>query len=113
MSKPIDKIQQFPVEVSFFENRNENGTWINANISKTYEKDGEWHRTNTFSGNDLLKLNALMPRIVERMHELEHGRPQQDHGRPHSMDMGQIKQEARQHLEDQTQGQSQDRGQTP
>lgn len=113
MSKPIDKMQQFPVEVSFFENRNENGTWINTNISKIYEKDGEWHRTNSFSGNDLLKLNALMPRIMERMHELEHGEQHQPSSRTQGIDMEQVKQEAQQHLDDQAQGQTQTRGQTP
>lgn len=111
MSKPIDKVQQFPVEASFFENQSENGTWINANISKVYEKDGEWHRTNSFSGNDLLKLNALMPRIMERMHELEHG--QQPQNQAQGMDMDQVKQEAQQHLGEQNQGQAQDKGLTP
>lgn len=113
MSKPIDKVQQFPVEASFFENQGESGTWINANISKVYEKDGEWHRTNSFSGNDLLKLNALMPRIMERMHELEHGQQQTPPTQAQAADMEQVKQEAQAHLDGQAQGQTQDQGQTP
>lgn len=112
MSKPIDKVQQFPVEASFFENRNEERTWINATVAKVYEKDGEWHRTNSFNGNDLLKLNALMPRIMEKMHELEHGQ-KQAHTPPQSVDMDKVKQDAQEYLNGQSQGQSQDQGQTP
>ncbi|MEM6914819.1 MAG: hypothetical protein AAF511_12680 [Pseudomonadota bacterium] len=97
MSKPIDKIEQFPVEASFFANEGQNGTWFNAQISKVYEKDGQWHRTNSFSSNDLLKLNAIMPRVTERMHELEYGRPHEQ-SRSNTQNMAEIKQEAQQHL---------------
>ncbi|MFV1607139.1 hypothetical protein VWY06_01970 [Phaeobacter sp. JH20_10] len=113
MTKPIDKIEQFPVEASFFENQGENGPWINATISKVYKQGDEWKRTNNFNGNDLLKLNALMPRIMERQHELEHGQPC-DQTQSNGQDMEAIKQEAQEHLDKQSQGQTQDHeGQTP
>ena len=111
-NKPIDKVERFPVEASFFENEGQNGSWVNASISKVYEKDGEWHRTSNFSGNDLLKLNAMMPDILARHHELEHGQPQ-DQSQTGGQDMEEIKREAQEHLDKQLQGQAQDRGHSP
>ena len=112
MSKPIDKVQQFPVEASFFENKNENGSWINATVAKVYEKDGEWHRTNSFNGNDLLKLNALMPRILEKMNELAQGHSQTN-AEAQRIYMNEVKQEAKDHLKGPSLGQSQNQDQTP
>lgn len=108
MSQPIDKVQLFPVEASFFENENENRKWINASVAKVYEKDGEWHRTNNFNPNDLLKLNALMPRIMEKMHQLEHGHYQAD-----GVNLDDVKQEAQSHNHGKPQAQSQDQGHNP
>lgn len=112
MSKPIDKVQQFPVEASFFENENESGRWVNATVAKVYEKDGEWHRTSSFNGNDLLKLNALMPRIMEKMRELEHGQ-QQVHTQSQDLDINRIKQEAESRFSGQSQGHSKSQGEAP
>ena len=50
-----------------FERQGESGTWHNAQVSKTYKEDGEYKRTNSFSRNDLLKLNALLPQAITRM----------------------------------------------
>ena len=58
---PVDKFQDFPVEVALFEREGENGTWHNAQVSKTYKQGDEYKKTNNFSRNDLLKLNALVP----------------------------------------------------
>mmetsp|Transcript_27738 Transcript_27738/g.51630 ORF Transcript_27738/g.51630 Transcript_27738/m.51630 type:complete len:113 (+) Transcript_27738:289-627(+) len=112
MSQPIDKVQQFPVEASFFENENENGKWINATVSKVYERDGAWHRTSNFNNSDLLKLNALMPRIMAKMHELELG-PRHIQHQTDGLNLGDVKQEAQTHKNAKSQGQPQDQGQNP
>ena len=105
-TKPIDKIERFPVEASFFEGSNEDKSWVNTSISKVYEKDGKWHRTNNFSGNDLLKLNAMMPDVIARQHELETGQPQEEN---QGSNMDELRERA-QNRRARSQGQAQDQG---
>ncbi|WP_298987442.1 hypothetical protein [uncultured Roseibium sp.] len=109
---PIDKVKHFPVEASFFENESDDKSWINTTISKVYrdKDDDKWKRTNNLSGNDLLKLNAMMPDVISRQHELEHGEPQEQ---TQSDGMDEIKRKAEEHLAKKSQGQSQDQGHSP
>ncbi|KPA99931.1 hypothetical protein [Ahrensia marina] len=108
MTKPIDKIKRFPVEAAFFENTSEDKSWVNTSISKVYkdEEANQWKRTNNFSGNDLLKLNAMIPDIIARQHELEHGEPQ-GQKRSNGEDMDVIRQNAEQHLAEREQEEEQ------
>lgn len=111
MSKrPVDSIEDYPVGIALFEREGENGTWFNADVSKTYKDGDEYKKTRNFSRNDLLKLNALVPQAITRMQELEQG-PSQAPAPAKDQNMETIKQEAKEHLNGQSQGQ--DQGQTP
>lgn len=90
---PVDKFADYPVEVALFERQGDNGTWYNAQVSKTYKQGDEYKRTNNFNRTDLLKLNALVPQALARMQELEQGQnqaPAQSNGQ----DMGAIRERA-------------------
>jgi len=107
---PVDKFADYPVEVALFERQGENGTWYNAQVSKTYKQGDQYKRTNNFNRNDLLKLNALVPQALARMQELEQGQhnaPAQSNGQ----DMVAVKRAAQKHLDRQSQGQTQDQTQ--
>ena len=107
---PIDKLQDYPVEIALFERQGESGTWHNAQVSKTYKEGDEYKRTSNFSRNDLLKLNALIPQALTRMQELAQGNSQQPDKRP-VQDMDMIRREAQAHSARRTQREDHDKGQ--
>ena len=107
---PIDKFQDYPVEIALFERQSENGTWHNAQVSKTYKEGAEYKRTNSFTRNDLLKLNALLPQAINRMQELAQEQREQPDKRP-VQDMDTIRRDAQAHRARQAQRQSHEQGQ--
>lgn len=70
-NKPIAKFQEFPAEISLFEQESEKGPWLNAQVSKIYKDGEEYKRANNFNRNDLLKLHTLVPQAIERMQAWE------------------------------------------
>ena len=109
-NRPVDKFEDYPVEISVFERQGESGTWHNAQVSKTYKEDGAYKRTNSCSRNDLLKLNALLPQAITRMQELAQAQQQTPDNRP-GQNMDAIRRDAREHQARQAQRQEQERGQ--
>lgn len=107
---PVDKFQDYPVEVAIFPRQGENGTWYNAQVSKTYKQGDDYKRTNNFNRNDLLKLNALVPQALARMQELEQGQ-ERTPARSNGQDMNAIKDRAQARIQSQSQGQSQSQDQ--
>lgn len=108
---PVDKFQDYPVEIALFERQGENGTWHNAQVSKTYKEGEEYKRSSSFSRNDLLKLNALLPQAINRMQELaQEQRSQQLDKRP-VQDMDAIKRDAQAHQARQAERQCHEQGQ--
>lgn len=103
---PIDKLQDFPVEIALFEREGQNGAWINADVSKTYKHGEEYKKTRSFNRTDLLKLNALVPQAISRMQELEQGQAPAPPNQANGQDRTSLKQEAQQHLASQGQGQT-------
>ena len=110
--KPVDSFEMYPVGIALYERVNENGTWINADVSKTYKDGDTYKKSRNYSRDDLLKLNALVPQAISRMQELE-----QAHNRSSSpakdRDMQSLKAEAQAHLDDRTQRETQTDEQTP
>ena len=103
---PVDKFSDYPVEVALFERHGDNGTWYNAQVSKTYKEGDEYKRTNNFNRNDLLKLNALVPQALSRMQELA-----QDQNQANGRDEPDLKQRAENRRDrQQAQSQNQDQG---
>lgn len=104
--KPVDKFEDYPVGIALFEREGENGTWINADVSKTYKDGDEYKKSRNFSRVDLMKLNALVPHAIARMQELDQ-KPLQARTQANGQDMEAIKQESQNHLAQQSEGQEQ------
>lgn len=103
-NKPIAKFQEFPAEISLFEQESEKGPWLNAQVSKIYKDGEEYKRANNFNRNDLLKLHALVPQAIARMQAWEHEQrqsPQQSNGQ----NTGALKERAQARKEAQSQRQ--------
>lgn len=100
---PIDRFQDYPVEIALFEREGQNGAWVNADVSKTYKQGDEYKKTRNFNRADLLKLNALVPQALARMQELEQGQAQTA-SPGDGQDTRSLKQEAQQHLAQNGQG---------
>ena len=56
---PVEKSQIGTVQLATFENEGENGTFPSTTIGNSYEKDGEWKPTSSYSTKQLAALNAL------------------------------------------------------
>ncbi|GIT93358.1 hypothetical protein JANAI62_37800 [Jannaschia pagri] len=106
---PVDTFQDYPVEIAVFERQGENGTWHNAQVSKTYKEEDEYKRTSSFTRNDLLKLNALLPQAINRMQELAQEQREQPDKRP-VQDMDTIRRDAQAHRARQAQRQGHEQG---
>lgn len=110
-NKPVDSLEQYPVSIALYERENENGKWLNADVSKTYKDGDQYKKTRNFSMNDMLKLNALVPQAINRMQEIEQQQRQSSPAPSQQSDMDTVKAEAEAHLNAQSQAQSE--GQTP
>lgn len=111
-NKPVDRFEHFPVGVAVFEREGQDGDkWYNADVSKTYKQGDEYKKTRSFTKNDLVKLNALVPQAIARMQELERAQPAQTKAK--GQDMADVRQKAEKHLEQQQkQQQTQSEGQS-
>ncbi|WP_269584247.1 hypothetical protein [Roseibium sp. Sym1] len=109
-NRPIAKFQEFPAEISLFEQESENGPWLNAQVSKIYKEGEDYKRANNFNRNDLLKLHTLVPQAIERMQswELEQ---RQARSQSDSRDIDSLKERARTRRT--ARGQSQNHEETP
>ncbi|MEO0696953.1 MAG: hypothetical protein AAFY84_12730 [Pseudomonadota bacterium] len=74
---PISTHRDGAVSIKVFRNEDREGyRFYGAKIAKAYKdrETGEFRDTNTFSANDLLKLNALVPqaqRLMVQEHEMD------------------------------------------
>lgn len=109
---PIDKFQDYPVEIALFEREGQNGSWVSADVSKTYKQGEEYKKTRNFNRTDLLKLNALVPQAITRMQEFEQGHSPAE-AQPNGQNMAEVKEDAQQHLDRQPLGQAQSQGESP
>ena len=53
---PIEVIRDGTIKASIWQNEGENGTYLKVKFSGAYQKDGEWHDTDSFSGRELLAI---------------------------------------------------------
>jgi hypothetical protein len=109
-NRPIAKFQEFPAEISLFEQESDNGLWLNAHVSKIYKEGEDYKRTNNFNRNDLLKLHTLVPQAIERMQAWEQEQ-RQAQSRTDNRDMDNLKERARSRRTDR--GHSRDHAETP
>jgi len=109
-NRPIAKFQEFPAEISLFEQESDNGLWLNAHVSKIYKEGEDYKRTNNFNRNDLVKLHTLVPQAIERMQawELEQ---RQTSRQSDSRDQDTMRRRARSRRD--ARAQSQRQGETP
>lgn len=56
---PFEVIRDGTVQASIWRNQGENGTYLKVKFKGAYQKDGEWHDTDSFSGRELLVLAEL------------------------------------------------------
>ncbi len=55
---PVEKSNIGTVQTATFENKGENGVFPSTTIENSYEKDGEWKATNSYSTKELAALQA-------------------------------------------------------
>jgi hypothetical protein len=55
-NKPVEKIRVGQVQLSIFRNESEKGPYFKAELEHSYNKDGSWHSTNSYSRRDLINL---------------------------------------------------------
>lgn len=57
---PVDKVSLYPVEAAIWQNYSRDGrSMYSVSFQRSYKDNaGEWHRTSSFSGSDLLVLAA-------------------------------------------------------
>ena len=60
---PIQSFKDGAVTIKLWEQQAGNRSFVNASIGKLYkdEKSGQWRESRSFNGNDLLKLQNLLP----------------------------------------------------
>ena len=70
--KPVDKIDVHPVHGAIWRNTGSNGTYFSATFEKRYkDKEGQWHGTQSYSGDDLLALSKAADKAHDRILELQ------------------------------------------
>jgi len=55
-NKPVEKIRVGSVQLSVFRNDGEKGPYYKAELENSYNKDGSWHTTSSYSRRDLINL---------------------------------------------------------
>ena len=73
--KPIENIRVGNVQAAVWENQGEKGSFLTASFSRSYEKDGQWHKAYDFSPAQLADLQRAAREAEEliRAHGKEKG----------------------------------------
>ena len=59
-NRPFTKIQDGLITATIWKNHKAGGQdFFSVTLSRSYQKDGEWHETKSFAGTDLLKIARL------------------------------------------------------
>ncbi|HLJ92758.1 MAG TPA: hypothetical protein VKU02_06130 [Gemmataceae bacterium] len=58
--KPAHKLRSGALTVTIWKNDGENGPWYSCVPSRSYKQGDQWVETNSYSGDDLLRLTKLL-----------------------------------------------------
>lgn len=57
---PFTKIQDGLITATIWKNHNADGqAFFSVTLSRSYQKEGQWHETKSFAGTDLLKVARM------------------------------------------------------
>lgn len=56
---PVEVIRDGTIKASIWKNDGENGPYLKVKFSGAYQKDGEWHDTDSFTGRELLAVAEI------------------------------------------------------
>jgi hypothetical protein len=59
-AKPAHKIRSGGIEVAVWRQESEKGPWYNVTMSRSYKKDEEWKKSDSFGSDDVLLLAKLL-----------------------------------------------------
>lgn len=79
-NRPVEKIRVGTVQLSIFRNEGEKGTYYKAELEHSYQKDGSWRQTNSYSRRDLINLAKAALLADSAIGALSHRESGQDDG---------------------------------
>ena len=97
--KPAEVIRDGNLKASIWRNQNENGAYYTATFSRSYkDENNNWHDSQTFFRNDLLRIIELGRQAYGRIAELgrEHSREREPEQRSEKMSREAFKGQRRQ-----------------
>ena len=93
-NKP-ENIRDGMLNAAIWKNQSERGTYYSTQITRSYEKDGQYHKTDNFSKDDLLRVSELARTAYSRITELQqHDRQQNQQHDPQAREAFREKREA-------------------
>ncbi|MEM6852902.1 MAG: hypothetical protein AAF593_00660 [Planctomycetota bacterium] len=70
-NRPVETLRDGNLKASIWANFGENGTFYNAQITRTYtDEAGKYHDSTSFSGSELLRVSHLSGRVYDRINQL-------------------------------------------
>lgn len=70
-NQPVAKFRDRGLEVSIWENSNDEDTWYSVNLERSYKDGDDWKKTTSLNKSDLPKAAALYQVAYAKIFELE------------------------------------------
>ena len=70
-NKPIETLRDGVIKATIWKNTTDKGDVYNVELVRSYEKDGNWHDTNSLSGGEVLKAANLLTEAHNTIREIK------------------------------------------
>ena len=70
-NEPVAKFKDRGLELTIWENSNDENTWYSANMERSYKDGDDWKKTTSLNKSDLPKAAALFQLAYAKIFELE------------------------------------------